>query len=302
MLTSVIGALRLRRRCQRSCAPRLQRSPTSISRIVVIHHQRCWQWQRRQPHQRCRDQQPLREHQGCVDHHSRMYLSDGSCRYLVPRPLPPAGTPILHQLDPHIPLRTRAQARPASRRWDSTFSDAQFPPRQRRRELRHRRPAESLTRWDQSDHPPRRYQARSCESPRLAPVSYLITTCPQFGKAPAKFVEFDVYSRHGHIVVFVPRSFSGVLELHTRRGRILTMPSLSTAAQTVKNARNEVVLLVGQGSQSPMGMGGVTPQFADLGKFYTRSGDISVGFTGEDDGHALQPQGFVQQVLKRIAG
>ncbi|KAI0060696.1 hypothetical protein BV25DRAFT_1827568 [Artomyces pyxidatus] len=74
----------------------------------------------------------------------------------------------------------------------------------------------------------------------------------QFGKAPAKSVEFDVSSQDGHIVVLVPRTFSGMLELQTRRGRIHTMPHLSGAAQTVKSSRNEVVLLI---EQSQMSMG-----------------------------------------------
>ncbi|KAI0060691.1 hypothetical protein BV25DRAFT_1827561 [Artomyces pyxidatus] len=115
-------------------------------------------------------------------------------------------------------------------------------------------------------------------------------------KAPGKSVDIDVYSRHGEIVVLLPRSFVGVLELRARRGNILTMSNLASVAQVVQSTDDKVVLRLGQGVQVPAGI----PE--DHGRFYTRSGNISVGFSGEDDSHALPPPSAARTMLKKMTG
>ncbi|KAI0060692.1 hypothetical protein BV25DRAFT_1827564 [Artomyces pyxidatus] len=74
------------------------------------------------------------------------------------------------------------------------------------------------------------------------------------------------------------------------------MPSLSGAAQVVRASGDKVVLIVGQGAQ----MGALTPQIADYGKISSRSGNVTIGFSGEDDVSASKPQGLVQEMLQRI--
>ncbi|KAI0046991.1 hypothetical protein FA95DRAFT_1606456 [Auriscalpium vulgare] len=106
-----------------------------------------------------------------------------------------------------------------------------------------------------------------------------------FAKAPSKFIDLDVYSRKGRVLVMIPRTYSGIVDLSSRRGDVTVLPVLSAAARVVRAAGREVSILVGDDGQAA----GSSSQFADHMHLYSRRGSVTVGFSGED--HYVQPEG-----------
>ncbi|KAI0045818.1 hypothetical protein FA95DRAFT_1560787 [Auriscalpium vulgare] len=125
-------------------------------------------------------------------------------------------------------------------------------------------------------------------------------TVDLFEKAAFKFIGLDVHTGRGDVLVLIPRSYSGIVELSSRHGHSNVLPYLSAGARIVKASRNEVTILVGNGSQSA----GPSSQFADHVSMHSRHGNVTVGFSGEDqysppDGRlAMMKRMVSQKVVK----
>ncbi|KAJ6518839.1 hypothetical protein C8R45DRAFT_949466 [Mycena sanguinolenta] len=91
---------------------------------------------------------------------------------------------------------------------------------------------------------------------------------------------FDVEAntRSGTIVLFVPNTFSGAIQLHTNTGDLTFLPGLASGMQVVKSSDNEYLVLVGK--QQPAV--GSQLACADFCRLRTRSGNIIVGERGKD--------------------
>ncbi|KAF7356568.1 hypothetical protein MVEN_00990500 [Mycena venus] len=87
---------------------------------------------------------------------------------------------------------------------------------------------------------------------------------------------FDVEAntRSGTIVLFVPSTFSGAIQLHTKTGELNFLPGIASGMQVVKSSDNEYLVLVGK--QQPAG------GRADFCRLRTRTGNIVVGERGKD--------------------
>lgn len=82
----------------------------------------------------------------------------------------------------------------------------------------------------------------------------------------------------GNILLLIPRSFSGLVELRGRRGDIELLPALAAYAQIQRATNNETVVLIGNVALPTPGFTSV----GDLARLYSRSGHLRLGFSGED--------------------
>ncbi|KAJ7247634.1 hypothetical protein B0H12DRAFT_738500 [Mycena haematopus] len=91
---------------------------------------------------------------------------------------------------------------------------------------------------------------------------------------------FDVEAntRSGTIVLFVPNTFSGAIQLHTKTGDLTFLPGLASGIQIIKSSDNEYLVLVGKQQQAV----GLQPAYADFCRLRTRTGNIIVGERGKD--------------------
>ncbi|KAJ7612454.1 hypothetical protein DFH06DRAFT_1344983 [Mycena polygramma] len=88
--------------------------------------------------------------------------------------------------------------------------------------------------------------------------------------------DLEVQSNSGTVVVFIPKTYGGAIQLHTKSGSFEFLPAMSTQIHVVKSADTESLVLFGQqstpSSQLP----------SDFSHIRTRSGNIIVGLRGED--------------------
>ncbi|KAJ7155412.1 hypothetical protein C8R43DRAFT_429155 [Mycena crocata] len=90
--------------------------------------------------------------------------------------------------------------------------------------------------------------------------------------------DIEANTRSGDIVLFVPSTFSGAIQLHTKTGNLDFLPGIASGMQVVKSTENEYLVLVGnQSKQHPPGH---AP--ADFCRLRTRTGNIIVGERGKD--------------------
>jgi hypothetical protein len=97
----------------------------------------------------------------------------------------------------------------------------------------------------------------TCESLALCFISLMIST--------------------GTIILFVPPTFCGAIQLHTRTGDLNFLPGIASGIQVVKSSDTEYLVLVGK--QQPVGLQQAP---ADFCRLRTRTGNIIVGERGKD--------------------
>ena len=119
----------------------------------------------------------------------------------------------------------------------------------------------------------------------------------QFEKGATQTVEIDVYTRHGNTTLLLPPTFSGALEIRSRRGKIDLLPGLSRYARVLDSSPRELRLVIdrpGSGPSMSSGHG-----MADLARLTSRTGNFRVGLSVEDAGVQPEP-GFWTKVNERI--
>ncbi|KAJ6515126.1 hypothetical protein C8R47DRAFT_961550 [Mycena vitilis] len=88
--------------------------------------------------------------------------------------------------------------------------------------------------------------------------------------------DLEVQSNSGTVVVLIPKTYGGAIQLHTKSGSFQFLPAMSTQIHVVKSGDTESLVLFGQqstpSSQLP----------SDFSHIRTRSGNIIVGLRGED--------------------
>ncbi|KAG5643795.1 hypothetical protein DXG03_009618 [Asterophora parasitica] len=85
----------------------------------------------------------------------------------------------------------------------------------------------------------------------------------------------EVISRGGNIVLFVPKSFSGVVQISTRKGSIELLPALASSMNVLKESEHEALIMVGDQHS-------VTDSDVNFCELTTRSGKIIVGISELD--------------------
>ncbi|KAJ7180700.1 hypothetical protein C8R46DRAFT_1070299 [Mycena filopes] len=103
--------------------------------------------------------------------------------------------------------------------------------------------------------------------------------------------DLEAETRSGNIVLFIPPTFSGAIQLHTKTGDLNFLPGLASGMQVVKSSDTEYLVFVGK-QQSPAGS---AP--ADFCRLRTRTGNIIVGERGRD-----QPYVKSSSVWDKLAG
>ncbi|KAF5338381.1 hypothetical protein D9611_012460 [Ephemerocybe angulata] len=89
-------------------------------------------------------------------------------------------------------------------------------------------------------------------------------------------IAVDITSRSGDIMVWLPETFSGVIQLHTKKGELHVLPSLVKVAQVLKSTDKEAMLLMGSGPR------GEESSQTDLCQLNSRSGKVIIGLSGKD--------------------
>ncbi|KAJ7833485.1 hypothetical protein B0H13DRAFT_2110963 [Mycena leptocephala] len=88
--------------------------------------------------------------------------------------------------------------------------------------------------------------------------------------------DLEVKSNSGRVVVFLPKTYGGAIQLHTRSGTLEFLPALKEHIHVVKSTDTESLVLLGRqstpSSQLP----------SDFCHIRTRSGKVLVGLRGED--------------------
>ncbi|KAF8637625.1 hypothetical protein AX17_002694 [Amanita inopinata Kibby_2008] len=83
-------------------------------------------------------------------------------------------------------------------------------------------------------------------------------------------IGLDISSRQGKVVLLLPNTYSGTLQLRTRKGSLTFQPAVAEAVRTFKMTNGEVVVHIGGGV-------GCEGQVADCSRVSARNGDIVVG-------------------------
>lgn len=85
----------------------------------------------------------------------------------------------------------------------------------------------------------------------------------------------------GHIALLIPRNFCGALQLSTRDGSLNFLPALEGIMKVLKVTGRETLILVGEPNSLQQSSSTIAalPDFCQLG---SRSGNVTVGFSGED--------------------
>ncbi|KAJ7442272.1 hypothetical protein FB451DRAFT_112270 [Mycena latifolia] len=92
--------------------------------------------------------------------------------------------------------------------------------------------------------------------------------------------DLEVKSRRGDIVLFVPNTFSGAIQLHTKTGNIDFLAGIASRMQVIKSTDTEYLVLVG--SQGRHQLGSTQGPPADFCRLRSNSGSIIVGERGTD--------------------
>ncbi|TFK39860.1 hypothetical protein BDQ12DRAFT_681365 [Crucibulum laeve] len=108
----------------------------------------------------------------------------------------------------------------------------------------------------------------------------------------------DAYSRTGDIIVFIPKTFSGVIQLNTRRGDLNILSGLSSASTQLKATEEEVILMIGNQS-SAAGYDGIPSQVGDLCQLRSYTGKIIVGLSGRDEYAPKSASNFWSKLMRR---
>jgi len=93
-------------------------------------------------------------------------------------------------------------------------------------------------------------------------------------------IALEVYSRKGDILLFLPKTFCGVVQLSTRKGGLQLLPALAAIMRVVKETDNEALLLLGNQTMSKSNSG--DNQALDFCQLNSRTGKLIVGLSGQD--------------------
>ncbi|KAJ7504385.1 hypothetical protein B0H11DRAFT_2221801 [Mycena galericulata] len=88
--------------------------------------------------------------------------------------------------------------------------------------------------------------------------------------------DLEVKSNSGNVVIFIPKTYAGAIQLHTKAGSLEYLPAMSDLVQVVKSTDKESLVLFGKQTASS------TQQSSDFCHVQTRSGKVVVGLRGED--------------------
>jgi len=97
-----------------------------------------------------------------------------------------------------------------------------------------------------------------------------------------KHINLDVSSRKGRILVLIPRSFCGAIQLKSRKGAHQVLPALLSASRVLTAKDREMLILIGDPSSSSATPGNADDLATDFCQLGSRKGKVIVGFTGED--------------------
>ncbi|KAJ7442271.1 hypothetical protein FB451DRAFT_1297614 [Mycena latifolia] len=107
-------------------------------------------------------------------------------------------------------------------------------------------------------------------------------------------LDLEVKSNSGTIVVFIPETYGGAIQLHTKRGNLEFLPAMLARSQVVKSAETESLVLFGKQA---------APQSSipsDFCHILSRSGKIFVGLRGQDT--YVEPPGLWQRIGGYLKG
>jgi hypothetical protein len=97
-----------------------------------------------------------------------------------------------------------------------------------------------------------------------------------------KHIALDVNTRKGNILVHIPKNFCGAIQLRSRKKGCRVLPALASNSRILTIKDNEVLLLIGD--PSAVTTSGMTDDVStDFCQLASRSGKVTVGFTGEND-------------------
>ncbi|EFI27352.1 hypothetical protein CC1G_14825 [Coprinopsis cinerea okayama7 len=92
-------------------------------------------------------------------------------------------------------------------------------------------------------------------------------------------IGLDVISAQGDITVHLPETFSGLIQLNTRKGELHVLPALMRKVKVLKATDKETMVLMG--THGPP-IEGEPPFLTDLCQLNSRSGKVIVGLAGHD--------------------
>jgi len=99
-----------------------------------------------------------------------------------------------------------------------------------------------------------------------------------------KHIALDVHSRKGNVLVHIPRNFCGAIQLRSRKRGCIVLPALASHSRILTVKDNEMLLLIGDPSAASNATSGTVDDVStDFCQLASRSGKVTVGFTGEND-------------------
>jgi hypothetical protein len=93
----------------------------------------------------------------------------------------------------------------------------------------------------------------------------------------------NITSHHtGHVLVLIPRSFCGAIQLNSRKNGCKVLPALSSASRVLKTTDRDVLILVGDPSSVSAPTETADDLSTDFCQLKSRSGKVTIGFSRED--------------------
>ncbi|KAF9460530.1 hypothetical protein BDZ94DRAFT_1169452, partial [Collybia nuda] len=93
-------------------------------------------------------------------------------------------------------------------------------------------------------------------------------------------IGLEVFSRRGDIVLLIPKTYCGAIQLSTRQGSIQFLPALAALMRIVRNDDDEALVLVGDQTMSRTNR--EQTQKLDFCQLNSRGGKLIVGISGQD--------------------
>ncbi|KZP25571.1 hypothetical protein FIBSPDRAFT_855759 [Athelia psychrophila] len=90
-----------------------------------------------------------------------------------------------------------------------------------------------------------------------------------------KNISLDVYSRKGNILVLIPRSFRGCIQIRSRKKGYQVLPALSGSSRALNSTAKEILVLVGEPSSNE--------DDTDYLQLESNHGKVIVGISNEDE-------------------
>jgi len=97
-----------------------------------------------------------------------------------------------------------------------------------------------------------------------------------------KHINLDVHSRHGCVLVLIPRNFCGAIQLKSRKGAYKVLPTLSSVSRVMAATDRDALILVGDPSSASTSSGTTDDMATDFCQLKSSRGKVVIGFSGED--------------------